>query len=115
VLLIEVSLHVITTIHGFSKGPSWLTSFFLLIVMYILIKSLGLEWHVYFLIDKSILHSRFWKSQWQFFLGESKYYCIVFNLFEKLGKSKIKNWNLHSNISNLKNYQKDKCSIQCGL
>ncbi len=38
----------ITTIHGFSKGPSWLTSFFWLVDMYILITSLGLEWNVCF-------------------------------------------------------------------
>jgi hypothetical protein len=43
VLLIKVSLYVTITIHGFSKGPSSLTSLFLLMDMYILIKSLGLE------------------------------------------------------------------------
>jgi hypothetical protein len=39
------------------------------------------------------------------------------NLFEKLGKSEMKNWNLHSNLSYriFFNYQKDKCSIQGGL
>jgi hypothetical protein len=38
----------ITKIHGFSKGPRWLTSLFLLVDMYILTISLGLEWHMYF-------------------------------------------------------------------
>jgi hypothetical protein len=32
----------------FFKGPSWLTSLFLLTDMYILTIGLGLEWHVYF-------------------------------------------------------------------
>jgi len=34
---------------GFSNGPSWLASLFLLVNMYILIKGLGIEWHVYLL------------------------------------------------------------------
>jgi hypothetical protein len=38
------------------------------------------------------------------------------NLFEKLSKSEMKNWNLHSNLFKpKKKYQKHKCSIQGGL
>jgi hypothetical protein len=35
-------------IHGFSKGPSWLTSHFSLMEVYILITGQELEWHVFF-------------------------------------------------------------------
>jgi hypothetical protein len=38
------------TIQGFSKGWSWLISHFLQVAMYVLITSMGLEWHVYFLL-----------------------------------------------------------------
>jgi hypothetical protein len=34
------------------------------------------------------------------FLGESSIVALYSNLFEKLGKNEMKNWNLHSNISN---------------
>jgi hypothetical protein len=33
----------------------------------------------------------FWRSQWQFFLGESNIVALYTNLFEKLGKSEKKN------------------------
>jgi hypothetical protein len=32
-----------------------------------------------------------WKSQWQFFLSESSIVALYSNLFEKLGKSGMKN------------------------
>jgi hypothetical protein len=51
-----------------------------------------------------------------FFLNESSIVVLYSNLLEKLGKSEMKNWNVHSNLSNPKNnYQKDKYSIQGGI
>jgi len=41
---------IITPNHDFLEGSSWLTSLFLLVHMYILIKGLGLEWYMYFLL-----------------------------------------------------------------
>ncbi len=37
------------------------------------------------------------------FLGESSIVALYANLFKKLGKSEIKNGNLHSNLSNKNN------------
>jgi hypothetical protein len=37
-----------------------------------------------------------------FFFIESSIVVLYSNLFEKLGKSEMKNWNLHSNRSNPK-------------
>jgi hypothetical protein len=37
-----------------------------------------------------------------FFFIESNIVVLYSNLFEKLGKREMKNWNLHSNISNPK-------------
>ncbi len=51
---------------------------------------------------KAHYNGQFWKSQWQFNLSESSVVALYSNLFEKLGKSEMKNWNLHSNLSNPK-------------
>jgi hypothetical protein len=51
--------------------------------MYILIKSLGLEWHVYFLTSKNILHSLFLEITMAIFSRWVKYYCIVFKYIWK--------------------------------
>jgi hypothetical protein len=49
-------------------------------------------------------------------MNDSSIDVLYSNLFEKLGKSEMKNWNLHSNLSNPKNtYQKDKYLSQGGL
>jgi hypothetical protein len=51
-----------------------------------------------------------------FFFDESNIVALYANLFLKLSKSEMKNWNLYFNISNPKtNYQKDKCAFQGGL
>jgi len=39
IIVLKFDQHHTITIHGFSKGPIWLTSFFLLMDMYILITS----------------------------------------------------------------------------
>jgi len=51
---------------------------------------------------KAHYNGQFWKSQWQFGLSESSVVALYSNLFEKLSKSEMKNWNLHSNLSNPK-------------
>jgi hypothetical protein len=58
----------------------------------------------------------FWKSQCHIKKSESSIVALYSNEFAKLGKSEMKNWNLHSNLSNPNIfYQKDKCSIQGGI
>jgi hypothetical protein len=47
-------------------------------------------------------NGQFWKSHSQFFLSESNIIALYSYLFEKLSKSEMKNWNLHSNLSNPK-------------
>jgi hypothetical protein len=44
-------------------------------------------------------------------LGESSIVALYANLFEKLGKSEMKNWSLHSNLSNPKKFTK-KINVQ---
>jgi len=48
--LLTLTCYSNSTIHGFSKDPSWLTSLFLLMDMYILTIGPRLEWHMYFLM-----------------------------------------------------------------
>jgi hypothetical protein len=40
---------------------------------------------------KAHYNGQFWKSQWQFNLSESSVVALYSNLFEKLGKSEMKN------------------------
>jgi hypothetical protein len=53
---------------------------------------------------KSTLHSPFLEITMAilFFVGESNIVELCWNLFEKLGKNEVKNWNLHFNLSNPK-------------
>jgi len=44
-------------------------------------------------------------------MGESSIIALYANLFDKLGKSEMKNWNLHCNLSNPKNNTK-KTNVQ---
>ncbi len=48
--LLTLTCYSNSIIHGFSKDPSWLTSLFLLMDMYILTIGPRLEWHMYFLM-----------------------------------------------------------------
>jgi len=53
-------------------------------------------------LGKSMLWWTFLDVPMVVFLSELNIVALYANLFEKLGKSKMKNWNLHSNLSNPK-------------
>jgi hypothetical protein len=72
----------------------------------ILWESTTLLYHPYLTSIKTHYTHLFWKSQWHFFLGESSIIALYSNLLGKLSKSEMKNWNLHSNLSNPKKITK---------